>query len=61
MGAGEHQEQDQRFSFGLVIEVAEVLARHGFPRPTGRELVELRQSLYRFLYLPALWRTEVDR
>ena len=54
-------DNDPRFTFGLVIDVAEVLARHGYQRPHGRELVELRQSLYRFLYLPTPWRTEVNR
>ncbi len=43
-------EDDPRFSFGFLTDVAAVLDRHGFPRPTGRDLVELQQALFRFLY-----------
>ena len=43
---------DPRFTFGLVIDVAEVLEQHGYPSPqSGRDLVELQQALYRFLYV----------
>jgi GTP:adenosylcobinamide-phosphate guanylyltransferase len=42
---------DQRFTFGLVHDVAEVLVSHGFPRlVVGGDLVELQQALFRFLY-----------
>ncbi|RZQ60859.1 hypothetical protein [Amycolatopsis suaedae] len=43
---------DPRFTFGLHVEVAEVLAAHGYPPVrTGRDLVRLGQALYRFLYV----------
>lgn len=45
------QPDDPRFSFGLVLDVANVLAIHGYPKPTsGRDLVELQQALFRFIY-----------
>ena len=41
-----------RFTFGLVLDVADVLERHGYPPvQTGRDLVDLQQALYRFLYV----------
>ena len=43
---------DPRFTFGLVLDVAEVLTRHGYPQPaTGVDLVDLQQALYRYLYV----------
>lgn len=46
-------DDDSRFSFGLVLDVAEVLERHGYPRPAaGADWVELQQALWRFLYVP---------
>lgn len=42
--------QDDRFTFGLVLDVAEVLERHGYPEVTGVELVELRTALFRLLH-----------
>ena len=49
-------DEDPRFTFGLVLDVARVLAAHGFPDLTdlavasGADLVELQQGLYRFVY-----------
>jgi hypothetical protein len=43
-------EDDPRFSFGLVDDVATVLERHGFARPSGWDLLDLRQKLFEFLY-----------
>jgi hypothetical protein len=44
-------DDDQRFTFGLVHDVAEVLAGHGYPPlVAGGDLVELQQALFRFLY-----------
>lgn len=48
---------DSRFTFGLTIDVAKVLAAHGYPDLTdpaagsGHDIVELQQALYRFLYV----------
>lgn len=48
------QPDDPRFSSGLIIDVAEVLAAHGYPKLTsGGDLVELQQALFRFLYEPS--------
>ena len=42
---------DHRFTFGLVHDVGEVLAGHGYPPlVAGGDLVELQQALFRFLY-----------
>ncbi|WFB08346.1 hypothetical protein LRS74_15750 [Streptomyces sp. LX-29] len=42
---------DSRFNNGLVFDVADVLEAHGFPPlRSGRDLVELMQALYRFIY-----------
>lgn len=44
-------DDDPRFTTGLVIDVFEVLERHGYPKPgRGGDYVELRQALFRFLY-----------
>lgn len=46
-------DDDPRFTFGLVVEVAEVLQRHGFPAigpDNSDDLVELSQALFRFVY-----------
>jgi hypothetical protein len=45
-------DDDPRFTFGLVVDVAKVLERHGYPPPaSGRDLVELQQCLFRFLHV----------
>jgi hypothetical protein len=42
---------DPRFTFGLLIDVLDVLETHGYPRPAaGGDLIELQQALFRFLY-----------
>ena len=42
---------DRRFTFGLTIDVARVLADHGYPPITvGGDLVALQQALFGFLY-----------
>lgn len=53
---------DPRFTFGLVLDVAKVLAAHGYPDltdttvATGADLVDLQQVLYRFVYVgPGGW------
>ncbi|MDK1474933.1 hypothetical protein QNO07_16135 [Streptomyces sp. 549] len=44
-------DDDARFTFGLIRDVAEVLAAHGFPPVTsGLDHVDLQQALFRFLY-----------
>jgi len=34
----------------LITDVADVIERHGYERPEGVTLVDLRQALYRLLY-----------
>jgi hypothetical protein len=43
--------EDQRFTLGLVFDVAGVLARHGYPTiGSGTDLVRLQSALYNTLY-----------
>jgi hypothetical protein len=50
-------EEDKRFTFGLVIDAAEVLRKHGYPVPThgnydaGDIHREIGQALWRLIYL----------
>lgn len=48
-------EADPRFTVGLLLDVTQVLARHGYPadQATGHDLANLRQALFGFLYAPA--------
>ncbi|TCO64988.1 hypothetical protein [Actinocrispum wychmicini] len=47
---------DSRFTFGLVLDVAEVLARHGYPdivsAKSAADHVDLRTLLFQFIYGP---------
>ncbi len=44
-------DDDPRFCFGLIYDVAKVLAAYGYPPFTsGADLVRLRQHLYRAIY-----------
>ena len=43
--------EDPRFTFGLSLDVAKVLEKHGYPRITeGRDLLGLQQALFAFIY-----------
>jgi hypothetical protein len=42
--------RDDRFTLALVLDVGEVLSRHGYPAPTGATLVDLTSGLYRALH-----------
>ncbi|MFJ8912331.1 hypothetical protein [Amycolatopsis sp. NPDC102389] len=42
---------DSRFTFGLIVDVADVLIRHGYPPFSGgKDHIRLRQTLFGFLY-----------
>lgn len=44
-------DDDPRFNLGLVIDVRQVLADHGYPPVEhGLDIVDLQQALFRFLY-----------
>jgi hypothetical protein len=43
-------EHDPRFSYGLLFDIADALARHGFPRPAGTDWAHLMTALGGFLY-----------
>lgn len=43
---------DERFTIGLVIDIIDVLEKHGYPRVRrGGDMVDLQQALFRFLYI----------
>lgn len=45
-------DDDARFGFGLVFDVAVVLEQHGYPRPqAGADWVRFQQGLYRMIYV----------
>ena len=41
---------DPRFTFGLLRDVAGLLAEHGYPPLDGRQLVDLQAALFGALY-----------
>jgi hypothetical protein len=41
---------DERFTLSFVLDVGEVLVRHGYDAPTGATLVELTAGIYRALH-----------
>ena len=41
---------DSRFTFGLMVDVADVLAKHGYPDIRGVDFVDLRACLFQFIY-----------
>ena len=44
---------DARFTFGLALDVAAVLARHGYPPVRAAEdLIRVQQSLFELIYGP---------
>lgn len=42
--------RDERFTLALILDVGEVLARHGYPAPGGAVLVALTTGLYHALH-----------
>lgn len=50
-------DDDPRFTFGLTLDVAKVLAEHGYPPITsGADHVELKMAIFSFLYAPGVTR-----
>jgi hypothetical protein len=43
-------EHDPLFSYGLLFDIADALARHGLLRPTGTDWAHLMTALGGFLY-----------
>lgn len=41
---------DERFTHGLVLDVARLLTAHGYPPLRAADMVELQQALFGFLY-----------
>lgn len=44
------QDDDPRFTTGLILDVANVLEAHGYPKVNGLDFVDLRQALGDFMY-----------
>jgi hypothetical protein len=42
--------RDERFTLALILDVGEVLVRHGYPAPAGHTLVGLTTGLYYALH-----------
>jgi hypothetical protein len=45
-------DDDPRFTYGLVLDIADVLTTHGYPRPADTDWADLMLALHRFLYQP---------
>lgn len=43
-------DRDERFTLALVLDVGEVLTRHGYPAPVGGVLVDLTTGIYHALH-----------
>jgi hypothetical protein len=43
-------DNDPRFTYGLLFDIAQVLQRNGFPQPVGTDWADLMTALGRFLY-----------
>ena len=45
-------DDDPRFTYGLVFDIAEVLCKHGYPRPAHTDWADLMLAVFGFLYQP---------
>jgi hypothetical protein len=43
---------DPRFTYGLVFDIADVLCKHGYPRPAHTDWADLMLAVFGFLYQP---------
>ena len=43
---------DPRFTIGLLADVLEVLAKHGYPKPGAGDTGNIMSGLFRMLYRP---------
>lgn len=53
-------ECDERFTLALLLDVGEVLTRHGYAAPVGGVLVDLTAGLYRALHPGQPWRHTIS-
>jgi hypothetical protein len=54
---GEHpwlSDPDERYTLALLLDISEVLVRHGYPPLAGTQLAELAAALHRILH-PTRW------
>jgi hypothetical protein len=45
-------DDDPRFTQLLVFDIADVLSKHGYPRPDHTDWADLMLALFRFIYQP---------
>jgi hypothetical protein len=45
-------DDDPRFTYRLVFDIADVLATHGYPAPAHTDWADLMLALFRFIYQP---------
>ncbi len=43
-------DNDPRFTYGLIFDIADALTRHGYPPPAGTDWPDLMSALFRFIY-----------
>lgn len=43
-------DDDTRFTFGLTVDVCQVLEDHGYPPARGLDFIEVQQALFALLY-----------
>ena len=46
-------DEDERYTYGLLLDIARLIEQHGYPPIQGEDMVELSLALFRFLYEPA--------
>lgn len=44
-------DEDLRFTYGLMFDVAAVVEKHGYPTLSPLDLVDLQSALFRLLYV----------
>jgi hypothetical protein len=49
-------ERDERFTLALLLEVGEVLTRHGYPAPTVGRLVDITVALHHAMHPHSAYR-----
>jgi hypothetical protein len=43
---------DPRFTYGLILDIADVLTAHGYPPPESSNWADLMSAVFGFLYQP---------
>jgi hypothetical protein len=43
-------DNDPRFTYGLIFDIADALTRHGYPHPHGAACADLMRTLFHYLH-----------